>query len=37
MGFENYDEMTGLEKCALLLNVLGNSVTSQIFQEDEGQ
>jgi flagellar motor switch protein FliG len=33
MGFENYDEMTGLEKCALLLNVLGNSVTSQIFKK----
>lgn len=29
----NYDEMTGLEKSALLLNVLGTQVTSQIFKK----
>jgi flagellar motor switch protein FliG len=33
MPFENYDQMTGLEKSALLLNVLGNSVTAKIFQK----
>src|ERR1700761_2864871 len=33
MGFEIFDEMTGLEKSALLLNVLGNQVTAQIFKK----
>ncbi len=33
MAYENYDEMTGLEKSALLLNVLGNQVTAQIFKK----
>lgn len=33
MGFQNYDEMTGIERSALLLNVLGNNVTSKIFQK----
>jgi flagellar motor switch protein FliG len=33
MPFENYDEMTGIEKTALLLNVLGNNVTAKIFQK----
>ena len=28
-----YEEMTGLEKVALLLNVLGNGVTAQIFKK----
>ena len=32
MGFESIEDMTGLEKSALLLNVLGNQVTSQIFK-----
>lgn len=32
MAFENYDELGGLERSALLLNVLGNQVTSQIFK-----
>jgi len=32
MGYENYDELTGLERSALLLNVLGNQVTAQIFK-----
>ncbi len=33
MPFENYDEMSGIEKTALLLNVLGNNVTAKIFQK----
>lgn len=33
MAFDNYDAMTGMEKAALLLNVLGNQVTSQIFKK----
>jgi len=32
MAYENFDEMSGLEKSALLLNVLGNQVTAQIFK-----
>ncbi|MFN7685943.1 MAG: flagellar motor switch protein FliG [Oligoflexia bacterium] len=32
MGYESYDEMTGLERSALLLNILGNQVTAQIFK-----
>ncbi|MBN22284.1 MAG: flagellar motor switch protein FliG [Bdellovibrionaceae bacterium] len=30
--FESYEELSGLERSALLLNVLGNQVTSQIFK-----
>lgn len=33
MAYENYEEITGLEKAALLLNVLGNQVTSQVFRK----
>jgi len=33
MAFENYEEMSGLEKSALLLNVLGNQVTAQVFKK----
>jgi flagellar motor switch protein FliG len=33
MGYDNFDEMTGLERSALLLNILGNQVTSQIFKK----
>ncbi len=32
MSFEAFDEMTGIEKAAILLNVLGNRVTSQVFK-----
>jgi flagellar motor switch protein FliG len=31
MPFENYDEMSGLERSALLLSVLGTNVTAQVF------
>ncbi len=30
--FEKFDEMTGLDRAAVLLNVLGNQVTAQIFK-----
>ncbi len=33
MAFENFDELSGLDRSALLLNVLGNHVTSQIFKK----
>ncbi len=33
MPFEDFEKMSGLEKSALLLNVLGNSVTAQIFKK----
>ncbi len=33
MGFASFDEMTGMEKSALLLNILGNQVTAQIFKK----
>lgn len=33
MGYENFEEMNGIEKSALLLNLLGNQVTSQIFKK----
>src|SRR2546423_1574030 len=33
MGYEKFDEMSGVEKSALLLNVLGNQVTAQIFKK----
>lgn len=33
MLFENYEELSGLEKAALLLNVLGNQVTAQVFKK----
>ncbi len=29
----NYEEMSGIEKTALLLNVLGNQVTAQVFKK----
>lgn len=32
MAYERFEEMNGLEKSALLLNVLGNQVTAQIFK-----
>ena len=32
MAYENFNEMNGLERSALLLNVLGNQVTAQIFK-----
>ena len=32
-NFENIDQMSGVEKAAVLLNVLGNQVTSQIFKK----
>ena len=32
MSTESFDVMTGLEKSAVLLNVLGNHVTSQVFR-----
>jgi flagellar motor switch protein FliG len=32
-NFENIDQMSGTEKAAVLLNVLGNQVTSQIFKK----
>ena len=31
--FDNIDQMSGVEKAAVLLNVLGNQVTSQIFKK----
>lgn len=31
--FESIDDMSGMEKAAVLLNVLGNQVTSQIFKK----
>ncbi len=33
MAYDSFDEMTGIERSALLLNVLGNQVTSQIFKK----
>ena len=33
MGYDNFEDMNGLERSALLLNVLGNQVTSQIFKK----
>jgi flagellar motor switch protein FliG len=33
VSFNNAEEMDGIEKAALLLNVLGNTVTSQIFKK----
>lgn len=33
MGYENFEGMSGLERSALLLNLLGNQVTSQIFKK----
>ncbi len=32
-NFESIDQMNGVEKAAVLLNVLGNQVTSQIFKK----
>lgn len=33
MAFDSFEELTGVEKAALLLNVLGNQVTSKIFSK----
>jgi flagellar motor switch protein FliG len=33
MAFNTYDDLNGIEKSALLLNVLGNQVTAQIFKK----
>src|SRR5690242_786233 len=33
MAYENFDEMDGLERSALLLNVLGNEITSDVFKQ----
>ena len=33
MAFVNFEDMNGLERSALLLNVLGNQVTAQIFKK----
>ena len=33
MPYSSFEEMTGLERAALLLNVLGNQVTSQVFKK----
>ncbi len=33
MVYSNFDEMNGIEKSALLLNVLGNQVTAQVFKK----
>lgn len=32
MGFAVYDEMSGMERAAVLLNYLGNQVTAQVFR-----
>ena len=33
MAFTDYRQMSGIEKSALLLNVLGNNVTARIFEK----
>jgi flagellar motor switch protein FliG len=33
MAYDYYEEMSGLERSALLLNVLGNQVTNQVFKK----
>ncbi|MGK5089254.1 flagellar motor switch protein FliG [Bdellovibrionota bacterium FG-2] len=33
MAYDNFEELSGIEKSALLLNILGNDVTSQIFKK----
>ena len=33
MAYDDFDSMTGLERSALLLNILGNQVTAQIFKK----
>ncbi|MBI2712121.1 MAG: flagellar motor switch protein FliG [Bdellovibrio sp.] len=33
MPFDTFDEMSGLERSALLLNILGNQVTAQVFKK----
>jgi flagellar motor switch protein FliG len=33
MSYEDFDNMNGLERSALLLNILGNQVTGQIFRK----
>lgn len=32
MSFENFDDMSGIERSAVLLNVLGNQATAQVFK-----
>lgn len=32
MAFEKYEELSGIERSALLLNILGNQVTAQVFK-----
>lgn len=33
MAYDSYEEMSGIERAALLLNVLGNQVTGQVFKK----
>lgn len=33
MAYDTFEEMSGLERSALLLNVLGNQVTNQVFKK----
>lgn len=33
MGFQSFEQMSGVERSALLLNVLGNEVTAQVFKK----
>ena len=33
MAYDSFEEMSGLERSALLLNILGNQVTAQIFKK----
>lgn len=33
MSLSNFEEMNGIEKSALLLNILGNQVTAQVFKK----
>lgn len=32
MAFDRYEELSGIERSALLLNILGNQVTAQVFK-----
>ena len=32
LDVENVEDLTGMEKAAVLLNVLGNQVTAQVFK-----
>lgn len=33
MAYENYDELSGIQRSALLLNALGNQVTAMVFKK----